>query len=195
MWSPKICKYVFSLSEELLSPLVRLQSCSLGQKRRRVPVKQVLRPWYQQFVREILGNSRQEVVDHGHVTLALLHLLLSVQHDLRNKRRENRFNTSGCDFTWRACTPASTTLYRGGEVDGHQRVRREEKVVKSQGVLEVWEHVAKPCDEPRQCKDGPHLSSDRKGTRVACQTKNIHFFLGNVKTVFSADVLKMRLVH
>lgn len=121
MWSPKMCKYVFSLSEVLLSPLVRLQSCSLGQKRRREPVKQVLCPRYQQFVREILGNSRQEVVDHGHVTLALLHLLLSVQHDLRSKRRENRFNTRSCDLytgfydslPWRQGRWASAGATRG----------------------------------------------------------------------------------
>lgn len=63
--------------------------------------------------------------------------------------------------TCRACAWASAAVYRGGEVDGHQRVRRQEKVVKSQSVFEVGEHVAKPCDEPRQRKDGPHLSSDQ----------------------------------
>lgn len=31
--------------------------------------------------------------------------------------------------------------------------------------------MAEPCDEPRQCKDGPHLSSDRKGKYAICKTK------------------------
>lgn len=105
-------------------------------------------------------------MDHGHVTLALLHLLLSVQHDLKGERRENSFHTwwvaapEDVISTCRACACASAALYRGSEVDGHQRVRRQEKVVKSQGVFEVGEHVAEPSDEPRQRKDGPHLSSD-----------------------------------
>lgn len=63
--------------------------------------------------------------------------------------------------------------YCGSEVDGHQWVRGQEEVVESQGVFEFWEHVAEPCDEPRECKDGPHLGSDRKGKYVVCKTKDI----------------------
>lgn len=51
--------------------------------------------------------------------------------------------------------------YCSSEVDGHQWVWRQEKVVESQGVFELWQHVAKPCNEPWQRKDGSHLRSAR----------------------------------
>lgn len=41
---------------------------------------------YEEFIREVLGDAREEVVDHCHVTLCLLHFLLSVQHNLRSRR-------------------------------------------------------------------------------------------------------------
>lgn len=88
-----------------------------------------------------------------------------------------------------ACVWASVALYRGGEVDGHQRVRRQEEVVKSQGVFEVGEHVAEPCDEPRQCKDGPHLGSDER------KRKTYIFIWETWKTVFCTRVLKMGALH
>ncbi len=55
--------------------------------------------------------------------------------------------------------------YRGGEVDGHQRVWSQEEVVESLSVFELWQHVAEPRDEPGECKDGSHLGSKEK-TRI-----------------------------
>lgn len=52
---------------------------------------------------------------------------------------------------------ASACSHRSSEVDGHQRVRRQKEVVKSQGVLGLRQHMAKPRNEPGQGKDGPHL--------------------------------------
>lgn len=51
----------------------------------------------------------------------------------------------------------SAWSHRSSEVDGHQRVRRQKEVVKSQGVFGLWQHMAKPRNEPGQSKDGPHL--------------------------------------
>lgn len=52
--------------------------------------------------------------------------------------------------------------YRGSEVDGHQRMRTQEEVVESHGVLELWKDVSVPGDEPRKCKDGANLRSEKK---------------------------------
>lgn len=38
--------------------------------------------------------------------------------------------------------------HRSSEVDGHQRVGGQEEVIKSQGVFELRQHVAKPRYEP-----------------------------------------------
>lgn len=56
--------------------------------------------------------------------------------------------------------------YRSGEVDGHEWVWGQEEVVESQGVFELWEHVAEPRNKPGQCKDGSHLRSKRKGKYI-----------------------------
>lgn len=74
--------------------------------------------------------------------------------------------------TRRACS------YRSGEVDGHQRVRGQKEVIKSQGVFELRQHMAEPRDEPRQGKDGSHLRPGRTGdSKEALRTAAAEFGL------------------
>lgn len=66
--------------------------------------------------------------------------------------------------------------YRSGEVDGHQRVRGQKEVIKSQGVFELRQHMAEPRDEPRQGKDGSHLRPGRTGdSKEALRTAAAEF--------------------
>lgn len=46
---------------------------------------------HEELIREVLGDAREEVVDHRHVALGLLHFLFSVQHNLRSRRTGWRF--------------------------------------------------------------------------------------------------------
>lgn len=82
----------------LPSPLVRLQRCPLCQYGWRVLVEQVLSLANQELVWEILGDAREEVVDHGHVTLGLLHLFLSVQHNLRRRGGVEHLSSVGANM-------------------------------------------------------------------------------------------------
>lgn len=83
--------------------------------------------------------------------------------------------------------------YCSSEVDGHQWVRGQEEVVESQGVFEFWEHVAEPCDEPWQCKDGPHLGSDRKGKYAVWKTKFPSGGVYSVKTGFDPWIKNLKM--
>lgn len=77
---------------------MRLQRCPLGQYRWRVLVEQVLSLANQELVREVLGDARQEVVDHRHVTLGPLHLFLSVQHNLRRRGGVEHLSSVGANM-------------------------------------------------------------------------------------------------
>lgn len=58
--------------------------------------------------------------------------------------------------------------YRSSKVDGHQGMWGQEEVVQSQGMLELWENMAVPCDEPGKCKDGSNLRSKDKRHISSC---------------------------
>lgn len=75
----------FNLISVVASPLARLQCSPLGQQRWRELFEQVLRLADQEFIREVLGDVGEQVVHHSHVALGLLHLLLSVQHNLKKR--------------------------------------------------------------------------------------------------------------
>lgn len=51
----------------------------------------------ERLVREVLGDLGQQVVNHGHVALAVQHLLLPVQHNLSGTAEQSR-NDSGDQF-------------------------------------------------------------------------------------------------
>lgn len=71
-----------------------LKCSSPGQQRWRVAGEQVPSLANEELIGEILGDAREEVVDHGHVTLGLLHFLLSVQHNLRTGQRIQHLRAS-----------------------------------------------------------------------------------------------------
>lgn len=58
-----------------------------GQLRRRELDEQISGAADQRLVREVLWDAGQEMVHHGHVTLTVQHLLLSMQHDLKKKEK------------------------------------------------------------------------------------------------------------
>lgn len=139
-----------------------LKCRSPGQYRWRVAGEQVSGLADEELIGEVLGDAREEVVDHRHVTLGLLHFLLSVQHNLRSRGTGQRIQHLRASTRKNVVLPCACS-YRSGEVDGHQRVRGQEEVIESQGVFELRQHVAEPRDEPGQGKDGSHLRPGRTG--------------------------------
>ncbi len=78
---------MFVVRETFRAREIGLQLIALsGQLRRRELDEQVSGAADQRLVRQVLWDAGQEMVHHGHVTLTVQHLLLSMQHDLKREK-------------------------------------------------------------------------------------------------------------
>lgn len=66
-----------------------LKGCLLGQLRGGKPPEELIGLGDEGLVRQVLRDLGQELVDAGHVTVTIQHLLFTVQDDLDNQGRED----------------------------------------------------------------------------------------------------------